>query len=358
MGTNLFRDHDWGEWIEGRDLLPFIHGAAQARVKGRRVVFRRGDGSQELLDSISELYVGRLGQTAGIRIEVKTNSPCVLMRGCTRWVRTGDLRRNWARIRYGYAMDSGRKTWKTRHCRKRHPGCRWAISLGGEGHHYIYLPTGSCTELSGLKFVKGSWFQPVRYGLSWMAFGDSHTQGGYCSSPSLNFPALVHRRLGIDYYNCGIDGYLLDTNVPQTFDLNCDVITILAGTNCYNKQESVSVRELYVKLFSHFMQRFPEVPILVISPFFRQYVSQGRKRGVAAESCPGEFNVTHEQIREACHEAFESVKDERMEIVNGLTMVDRRDMLVDQLHANDRGMCALADGLSPMLRSLLERSVA
>ena len=336
--------------FRGAELLRFVKGAFRKTVVGEEVRFDRGNGEEELIEivgGINSFYVKRLLQNAGVRLEFDTDAPYVLLELHTYWFRSGDFNKEWARIRHG--VSSNGEVVGVDACRKRS-----LLKVSLKGDCIFYFATSCSTSISALAVPNGCDIVPKYRQACWLAFGDSQTQGGYCNSAATNFPAIVSRALGIDYYNCGIDGYRCYTDVARLFTMRCDVVTILIGTNCYGREDCLEMDRYYRELFEYFMCNY-DVPIIVISPFFRRHVLRGyNQKGRTAENYRfPPFELDHTDIRASCKRVYDELCDERMAYIDGMSMVDSNRFLVDGLHTNDAGMERLAAGVSPVLRRSL-----
>jgi hypothetical protein len=112
-------------------------------------------------------------------------------------------------------------------------------------------------------------------------------------------------------------------------------------------------------LFGYFIDKYPETPIIVITPFYRRHIKMGKNK-VAPDAESYKFpphDIDHTDIRKACGTVFAKMKDGRMFFIDGMTMVDDVSLLCDWLHTNDEGMGRIAKVLIPVMRNVLQMSM-
>lgn len=146
----------------------------------------------------------------------------------------------------------------------------------GEKRVTVYLPYLVAATVESMELSDGAAFRPYTNKSTWIAFGDSITNGTRAGCPSMTYVNHTARVLDMDVYNFGIGGekFMKEKIVPGTYP-KCDLVTISYGTNDYRKY----TREEFVENLSVFMEKavneFKNVPIFVILPIWRQTESDG-----------------------------------------------------------------------------------
>jgi lysophospholipase L1-like esterase len=159
-------------------------------------------------------------------------------------------------------------------------------------------------------FNINSSIQPYERKLTYLALGDSITQGYVTKHPHLTYVNLVGQMFDARIYNQAIGGDIFDENnlVDDLKSINPDFITVAYGTNDWSRGVDIdkSARAYFKKLKAI----FPDKPIFAIVPIHRNHIDGILKGG-----------ITLEQARVIIENA---AKD------NGATVIDARDFVPHQ----------------------------
>ena len=146
----------------------------------------------------------------------------------------------------------------------------------GEKRVTVYLPYLVVATMESMELSDGAAFRPAPNKSTWIAFGDSITNGTRAACPSMTYVNHTARLLDMDVHNFGIGGerFMESKIVPGTYP-KCDLVTISYGTNDYRRY----TREEFLKNMSVFLEKavkeFQNVPIFVILPIWRQTEADG-----------------------------------------------------------------------------------
>lgn len=228
---------------------------------------------------------------------------------------------------------------------------RWKIGPRPTLHEVeIYLPLYKPLMMESVMLTEGSRIEsstgyaitkPVVY------YGSSITQGGCASNPGGSYQAILERRLGADFVNLGFSGSGLgDLEIADAIcelDPSCIVLDFWANPNL------ALFREKLPLFVARLRKSFPQVPILVVSPFYFPSEALG---GVGADEQKGKREFCRSFVLEQRRKG-----DRRISLVDGLKMLGRSqaDGLVDGVHPNSLGFYHCANGLEPELRKALKR---
>lgn len=213
----------------------------------------------------------------------------------------------------------------------------------------IYLPLYKAVTLEELSLDDGAQILPPRPYASAkpvIYYGSSITQGGCASNPGGSYQAILERRLNADFINLGFSGSGLgEVQIAQAItelDPACIVLDFWANPSFAMYRERLPV------FVTTLRQKFPQVPILLVSPFY--FSSEAADPKVAAEQ---------QAKREFCSQFVKQRRragDSQIRLVNGLEMLNSRqaDGLVDGVHPNSLGFYHCANGLEAPLRRALK----
>jgi len=204
----------------------------------------------------------------------------------------------------------------------------------------LWLPYVVETWLERLEIEDGARIEPAPAPeKTWLAAGDSITQGMTASSPSRTYTGLVARRLHIDLWNVGVGGGTMDPAVGEAAArLPCDLSTVAFGVNDWNRARPLDrFRRDAEAVLSAFAGRENGGPVFVITPL-----------PVVGLRDRNDAGLTLEHYREALREAAESLG--RVGVIEGPELVPAaEEYFVDGVHPNDAGMHAMASGLTRLL---------
>jgi hypothetical protein len=212
----------------------------------------------------------------------------------------------------------------------------------------LYLPLYKAVSIQELRLDPGAKLEaPSAFSIPKpvVHYGSSITQGGCASNAGLSVQAILGRRLNTDFVNLGFSGNGMGepalAEALAEIDAACYVLD-------YWGNPSPDVYQATLPPFVDLLRRKrPEVPILVIGPFWFPAESLGG--GVA------DAQQRKRAIGKAFVEQRRTAGDARIAWVDGLEMLNREQAvgLVDGVHANSLGFWFCANGLEPHLRRAL-----
>jgi len=176
-------------------------------------------------------------------------------------------------------------------------------------------------------------------------YGSSITQGGCASNPGGSCQAILERRLDADFVNLGFSGNGLGepalAEAIGELDPSCVALDFWANPSA---EQYAAALPVFVETLR---RRLPQVPILVISPFY-----------FPAEATTPEVARRQETKRATAQRFVQERRragDRHLQFVDGLKLLgpDQAFGLVDGVHCNSLGFYFNADGLEPALRKAL-----
>lgn len=209
------------------------------------------------------------------------------------------------------------------------------LDLGnGDGRVVVYLPEGMKPRVQSLVAVRGD-IAPAPAQPSWVAYGDSITEGWSASSPARCWLATAGRERAMDTVNLGFAGSARGEIVlaEQIAALDADVITVAYGTNCWSTipHSADMVRANTAAFLRIIRAAHRDVPVLVVSPLIRP----------DAEGRPNALGATLADIRAAIEHAVAEAYDPLTSLLPGAYLLSA-DLLTDGIHPGDEGHRELA----------------
>ncbi|WP_341483234.1 SGNH/GDSL hydrolase family protein [Streptomyces tubbatahanensis] len=214
---------------------------------------------------------------------------------------------------------------------------------GGPG--VLYPPEGYAPVLLG---VRGA--EPAPRRPRWLVYGDSITEGWSASAPSLGWPAVAGRTLGLDTVNLGYTGSAHGelASAEQLAGLPGSVLTLAFGCNCWTGVPySTGLMGETVTAFLRLVRAgHPRTPLLVVSALPRP----------EAEREPNALGATLAGLRTAMEEAVRAriaAGDDRLALLPGAGLIGPGH-LVDGVHPDDAGHALVASAVVRALRDELD----
>jgi lysophospholipase L1-like esterase len=209
------------------------------------------------------------------------------------------------------------------------------LSLGGGDERVVvYLPEGMKPKVTSLTAIGGN-IEPAAAQSSWLAYGDSITEGWSASSPARCWLATAGRELSMNTVNLGFAGSARGEIVlaQQIGKLDADVITVAYGTNCWSTIPHTEdmVRATTASFLRILRAAHQDVPILVVSPLIRP----------DAEDRPNALGTTLADIRNAIEHTVSAAGDCLTSLLPGADLLPA-SMLADGIHPGDDGHRVLA----------------
>lgn len=215
-----------------------------------------------------------------------------------------------------------------------------------EGEKRVTVCFDHGRSLDGLtvELPDGASLRPHAHKRTFLAFGDSITQGSSARRPSNSYVNRLSRMLDAKVHNYGIcgDRFRAEKLIPGTYPA-CDFVTIAYGTNDFGLPDSTEAG--FAHNMPEFLRKaaaeFSHVPIFVLLPLWRQ-----------GEEIPRNIG-TLQAVRDRI--AAEAAK------YPNVAVIDCRDFIPGEakyfadlvLHPNDEGMDRYATRLCEILKELL-----
>lgn len=132
----------------------------------------------------------------------------------------------------------------------------------------IYLPHTRPVAIGRITLSDGAAFAPVARRPTWIAYGDSITQGMNARHPSLTYPALAARSLDLDIHNAAVggarfdEGFLLDEIAPGPVAF----VTVAYGTNDFSAGIGPEKSRAFLL---RLIATYPAIPVIALEPIWR-----------------------------------------------------------------------------------------
>jgi lysophospholipase L1-like esterase len=140
----------------------------------------------------------------------------------------------------------------------------------GEKLVEIYFPWSVCPILQTLTLDDGATLTPVKRSKTYLAFGDSITQGYDILRPSRHHIPTAAKLLDADLTNKGIGGeYFFPPLADSPDDFQPDYITVAYGTNDLVHVDGTHFDEDVKTFFTSLRKHYPNAKIACITPIWR-----------------------------------------------------------------------------------------
>jgi lysophospholipase L1-like esterase len=217
----------------------------------------------------------------------------------------------------------------------------WSLGPKGESREVLlYLPLYKGVVIQEVDLDEGAEIRPpapFRISGPVVYYGTSITQGGCASNPGMSYPAIVSRRLNLDFVNLGFSG-----NGWGEEEMAKAMAEIQASAYVLDYWANVSTEDFrktlppFVKILR---QARPRIPILVMGPFYQT----------------GGFDSEKKKAAEDFVSERRNAGDDRIAFVDGESMITEKTAygLVDGIHPNTLGFQRMADGMEGPLKKAL-----
>jgi lysophospholipase L1-like esterase len=199
----------------------------------------------------------------------------------------------------------------------------------GDERAVVYLPEGMKPRVDSVVAVNGD-IAPAAPQPSWVAYGDSITEGWSASSPARCWLAIAGRERAMNTVNLGFAGSARGEIVlaQQMSSLEADVITVAYGTNCWATipHSAEMVHANTVAFLRIIRAAHPHVPVLVVSPLIRP----------DAEDRPNALGTALADIRAAIELAVTEADYHLARLLPGGDLLPP-SLLADGIHPGDEG---------------------
>jgi lysophospholipase L1-like esterase len=192
---------------------------------------------------------------------------------------------------------------------------------------------------------------PFRQGRpTWLAHGDSITQGAGSSSPDLTWVEQVSRNLHLSPVNMGFGGSAMAQEpVARYIARNADwnILSIHIGANSIGKS-CAEYSPIYQKFLTIIREGHPSRPIVCCTPILHHSDWNNKADGCSKA----------EEIRLAIREVVARLRDHNTHLIEGLDLMSQRSgLLHDGVHLSDHGSALLTQNLTERLRRFIPRII-
>lgn len=215
----------------------------------------------------------------------------------------------------------------------------------------VYLPEGMLPLIRSLTAVHGE-IAPAPAEPTWIAYGDSATQGWIASGPAQAWTAIAARKAGLDLVNMGYAqaGRGEIASAEQIAALPAAVISLSYGDSCWNRvPHSAAMVEAGLDAFLDVVRQcHPETPVIVMSPVVRPDEEEPNRLGATLE----ELRLTIESV------VVWRIKegDDHLALLPGRDVIEVQH-LVDGIYPGDEGHRRIAAAMGKYLFAALRGSL-
>lgn len=173
----------------------------------------------------------------------------------------------------------------------------------------------------------------------YVAYGDSITQGFWCTDPDAAYPSLVGARSGWEAVNLGFSGRVTTPeDGAEIVRAAPDLATVMIGINdCLQNVPPDRFRANYAGLLDAIRRAAPRLPLTLVTPL--AVLPGGRWKAERADD-----------YRRAIEEIVAARGDPHLRVLRGPDLLPaERRYFKDGLHPNDAGFTVLAERLARAL---------
>lgn len=183
---------------------------------------------------------------------------------------------------------------------------------------------------------------PYTHSTPILFYGNSVTEGGCCSKPSLAYTALVSRWLDSDFINFGFSG-AANGELAMADHINTIDKSVLVMDYDYNAPDAEHLRRTHAPFFRRIREKNPTLPVIFMSASNVGW-------------CPDD--VERREVILETYNAARAAGDENVYFINGADLWrpgDPADCNSDCCHPHDLGMFRTAQVLYPVLDKILNK---
>jgi lysophospholipase L1-like esterase len=173
---------------------------------------------------------------------------------------------------------------------------------------------------------------------SYLALGDSITQGMDAVKPSSTYAVQLSRLTGYELFNQGVGGHIFDDRTVFSPIKKPEIITIAFGTNDFS---TIKIKNTLTENIDNYLKKitelFPQTPTYVMTPIWR-----------SIEGELNDFSANLQDIRKTIQELAIS---HNLDVIDGLKLVPNQEsFFVDGCHPTDEGFLHYALGIAKYLK--------
>lgn len=213
----------------------------------------------------------------------------------------------------------------------------------GERSFDLWMPHVTETWLRSLEIDDGATLAPVApEPVTWLAVGDSITQGMVASSPARSFVAVAARALGIAVHNVGVGGTKMLPDLGRGAGLlECTFVTVAIGVIDWAQSRPIDAFTAHAaETLAELVAGGKDLSVYLVTPL-----------PIYDRPQKNECGLTIEDYRQALRR--ESAGFPNVTVIEGASLgMDAPERFVDGVHPNDAGMRVLGTKLAERLRAL------
>ena len=323
-------------------IKALIRGAVRfTETDGMLLPCRFTEAQANAYKEYSEDFYKKTFASAGIRLEMKTNSKSIRMEvelvpASSRTYACFDIYANGALLENRrYPVVNGERVKVT------------VLAELPQGNSpaelVVYFPWSAGTHIREVVLEDGATFEPIKRPVSMISFGDSITHGYDCQNPSFSYASRLADALQAEAVNKGIGGEIFyPTLASLRDDLDPDIITVAYGTNDWSHSTKVAFDRDAKAFYEILSKNYPKAKIFAISPLWRHNMD-------STEKDVGPFSYVYDYLAKVTAEL------PNVTLINGLELVPHewRCFPGDGLHPNDEGFRHYANNLYAAIKKHL-----
>jgi len=191
-------------------------------------------------------------------------------------------------------------------------------------------------------------YPPYDHAEKVVLYGTSITQGGCASRPGMAYSNILSRRFNQQFINLGFSGNgkgdpEIARFISQIAGINCIILDY--DTNCVTVEDLMHTMPEFIRILR---SRYAEVPILVLSriPFAFEHVKSSSYQDRLAR-----MTFQREWVQ-----TLQQQGDHAISFYNGADLLGEvwNESSVDGVHQTDLGFMQIANGLTPILKEILQ----
>ena len=175
-------------------------------------------------------------------------------------------------------------------------------------------------------------------------YGSSITQGGCASRSGIAYPAIISRRLNINYVNLGFSGNGKAEESIVKYMAGLDASVFVSDYD-HNAPDTEYLRNTHFRMYEMIRAVKPEIPYVMISrPDFSKN-EEKRKHSI----------LCRQVILDSFHKAYAELGDKNVYFIDGESFFNGEYAdcaTVDDTHPTDYGMVCMADTIGNVLRKI------
>lgn len=216
----------------------------------------------------------------------------------------------------------------------------------GTRQYLLYLPLYNGTRNVQIGVPSGSSIERISSDspATLLFYGTSITHGGCASRPGMSYPAIIARRLDLDFINLGFSGN--GKTEPEMASLLAELDPAIYILDSLPNLSPSEVKERIGPFVEIIRQKHPETPVVLVESiaYADAFLVQHRRERYQASNA----------ILRNFYEAAVGAGDRNLYYVKADELIGTDgDGTVDGTHPTDLGFLRMADALVPIIQSIL-----